>query len=147
MANGPRAEGIHHAVRAAQERRNARRKVEVFHALKVFFCIDGLDIYLFRSFPVGSDAVFLLPFLSVFGFDVGVDIYVVECFSCHNLYSQFSVKLFECLELVHTHMDKVLNAGGLEVVATCRCSGNDEQRAVAYSLKGRYAILCILVVA
>ena len=84
LTDGPRAEGVHHAVRATKEGRNTGSEVQMFHAFEVFLSINGLDVNLLGCLPVGSDTILLLPGLAVLGLNACKDIDVVELFACHS---------------------------------------------------------------
>ena len=51
LTDGPRTHHVHRAVRAAQERGDAGRIVEVFEPFEVLFRIGALDGYLFGGHP------------------------------------------------------------------------------------------------
>ena len=78
LTDGPRAEGVHHGIRTAQIGRNTSHIVQVFHSFQVFFRIDWLYLNLFRSFPVGSDAVGFLPFHAILRMEAGIYIDVFK---------------------------------------------------------------------
>ena len=78
LTDGPRTEGIHHAIGATQEGRDTCSKVEVLHAFEVFLGIYGLNVYLLGSSPVGSNTSLLLPFLAILCGDTAKDVYIAK---------------------------------------------------------------------
>ena len=81
LADSPWTEGVHHRVRAAEERRNTGGEVEVLHTLQVFLGIDGFHFDMLRRLPVGGDAIVFLPLCTILFLDAGKDIYVFKIFS------------------------------------------------------------------
>ena len=78
LTDGPRTEGIHHAIGATQEGRDTCSKVQVLHAFEVFLGIYGLNVYLLGSSPVGSNTSLLLPFLAILCGDTAKDVYIAK---------------------------------------------------------------------
>ena len=61
LTDGPRAHGVHAAVRATQVGRQTGGVMQVLHAVEVFFRVYGFHLNVFRRFPIGGDAVGLGP--------------------------------------------------------------------------------------
>ena len=78
LTDGPGTEGIHHTIGATQEGWNTGCEIEVFHPFKVFFGINGLNVNLLGSSPVGSNTSLFLPFFTILGVNAGKDIYIAK---------------------------------------------------------------------
>jgi len=72
LTDGPGTQGVHHRIRTTQIRRKSGSIAQVFHSLKVFFCINRLHFNVFRRFPISMDAVSLLPLSTVDGLKSGI---------------------------------------------------------------------------
>ena len=81
LTDGPGAEGIHHRVRATQERRNTGCEVEVLHALEVFLGVNRFHLDVLGCFPVIFYAIGFLPLGTVLSFDTGIYIDVFKILS------------------------------------------------------------------
>ena len=67
--------------------------VQVFHTLQVFFGVYRFHLNLFRRFPVGSDAIFFLPFHAILRMETGKYIDLFEILS-HSSIQDKSLLLY-----------------------------------------------------
>ena len=72
LTDGPRAESVHHGVRATQIGRYAGGIIQVLHPFQVFLGINRLHFNVLRRLPVSVDAVGLLPLSAVDGLESGI---------------------------------------------------------------------------